>query len=145
MTFIIQASSNNDIDILAQMNLDLYADAGHQREISIEQMKERFQFFIQSDMWNVDLVVADDNIVGYCLWRHEQDDQDIYIRHFWLHENYRGQNYSVQMLDTLTEHCGWGDRRLRLQIFAGNDRMERYWSIQGFKHRSMILERSFKE
>ncbi len=139
----IRPATTNDIDILSQMNLDLYSDSGHQRDISIEQMKGRFQYFIEGDIWNVDLMyLGDDQLLGYCLWRYEHDDRDIYIRHFWITEEFRGKNYSVRAVDALIKQDHWEDKRLRLQIFAENNRMKQYWSLQGFKPRSMILERS---
>lgn len=143
----IRPATTNDIDILAQMNLDLYSDSGHHRDISIEQMKERFDYFIEGDIWNVDLMYLEDEqqdeqLLGYCLWRYEHDDRDIYIRHFWITEELRGKNYSVLALDALIGQEHWEDKRLRLQIFAENNRMRQYWTLQGFKPRSMILERN---
>lgn len=145
MTEIIKISSatQKDIDLLAKMNLDLYADSDHQRELSIEQMKHRFELYIKGQNgWKVDLLHYEDQILGYCLWRYEVDDNDIYVRHFWVCDEFRGKNLSIKALETLERTESWQGRRIRLQIFSTNNRMEKYWSLKGFKPRSILLEKS---
>ncbi|MFV0322051.1 MAG: GNAT family N-acetyltransferase [Alphaproteobacteria bacterium] len=135
----IRNATLEDLDSLAQMNLRLYTEGERRREKSIEDLKDRFRYYLTNSAWNVHIAMIDDNDVGYVLWRFEDDD--VYIRHIWLHSDYRGRGLSEQVLDILTDEF-WGTKRLRIQMFATNERMRNYWKLQGFKERSIIMERS---
>lgn len=135
----IREATQDDLDSLAQMNLHLYTEGERRREKSIEGLKERFRYYLTETKWNLHIAMIDGKDVGYVLWRFEDDD--VYIRHIWLHSDYRGRGLSEQVLDILTEKY-WGDKRLRIQMFATNERMRNYWKLQGFKERSVIMERN---
>ncbi|MFV0430588.1 MAG: GNAT family N-acetyltransferase [Alphaproteobacteria bacterium] len=140
MDVIIRDATANDLDQLALMNLNLYTEGERKREKTIEQLTDRFRFYLEDKAWNIHIAVLDGQDMGYILWRFEDDGDDVYIRHIWLDSKYQGKGLSAQVLDILTDKY-WGDKRLRVQMFATNERMRTYWSLKGFKERSVIMER----
>ncbi len=139
MDFKLREANANDSANLAKMNLHLYTQGERSREKSVEQLEERFQYYIHDKRWNIHIIILDGNESGYVLWRFEDDD--VYVRHFWLAEDYRGSGWSANVLNHLSEEF-WGDKRIRIQMFASNERMREFWGFQGFKERSIIMERS---
>ncbi len=138
MEFSMRAAKIDDVANLARMNLHLYAEGEHQREKSLEQLEERFRYYINDTRWNIHIVLLENKDNGYVLWRFEDDD--VYVRHIWLNEDYRGSGLSANVLDWLSEKY-WNDKRIRIQMFASNERMRNFWHVQGFKERSVIMER----
>ncbi len=138
MEFSMRSATIDDVSNLAKMNLNLYAEGEHQREKSLEQLEERFRYYINDTRWNIQIVLLEGKENGYVLWRFEDDD--VYVRHIWLNEDYRGSGLSANVLDWLSEKY-WNDKRIRIQMFASNSRMRNFWSVQGFKERSVIMER----
>ncbi len=138
MEFSVRTANIDDVGYLAKMNLNLYAEGEHQREKTLPQLEERFRYYINDSRWNINIVLLEGADNGYILWRFEDDD--VYVRHFWLNSDYRGSGLSANVLDWLNDKY-WNNKRIRIQMFASNEKMRSFWKVQGFKERSVIMER----
>ncbi len=139
MDFTMREAHINDAELLGKMNLNLYTEGEHQREKSLEQLEERFRYYINDKRWNINIILLEGEENGYVLWRFEDDD--VYVRHIWISDKFKGKGLSATILDELSENF-WEGKRIRIQMFASNNRMREFWGFQGFKERSIIMERN---
>lgn len=86
-------ANQNDIELLASMNLRLIQDEGHQNEMGIPELVERMSSWTSSE-YSAILFEDCGNPVGYVLWR--DDGSYLYIRQFFIDSNIRRSGQDLE-------------------------------------------------
>ncbi|PIE46309.1 MAG: hypothetical protein CSA44_00460 [Gammaproteobacteria bacterium] len=90
-----KADIQQDLPLLAEMNLALIVDEGHRNSMDIGQLKERMKVWLKSN-YQAHLILNDDSVIGYCLWREYREYT--YIRQLFISADFRRQGFAKNAL-----------------------------------------------
>jgi ribosomal protein S18 acetylase RimI-like enzyme len=76
-------------------------------------------------------------LVAYVLWRDQPDS--VYLRQIYVQREYRRQGAARHLMLTLFQR--WPDKRLTVDVLAGNARALAFWRRMGYQDYAVMLER----
>lgn len=132
----INLATEGDIQVLAELNFKLIKDEAHRNSMSISELGTRLESWFQTG-YSAALFVVDKKVLGYALWRKEDDF--IYIRQFYISDHFRGQGYGKHAFASLKERH-WSNERLRLDVLINNQQGLSFWRSVGFSDYCLTME-----
>ena len=100
LTLSMRVATEEDVPLLAKMNKQLIEDEGHRNPMSIVELSQRMQGWLQGG-WNADVFFRAnteprETVIGYALYQHRReefvpDESVVYLRQFLILREYRGQ------------------------------------------------------
>jgi GNAT superfamily N-acetyltransferase len=122
--------------LLAEMNLQLIRDEGHRNPMSLPELRQRMEGWLAGEYQAV--VIEDNEPSGYALFRLDEDQ--VYLRQFFVRRDRRRQGIGRSAIRWLTEHA-WHDRpRIRVDVLIGNRAAIEFWRAVGFADYALSLE-----
>jgi hypothetical protein len=137
MTLAIRAANDDDLSCLAQMNKHLIEDEGSRNPMSVEQLRQRMQEWLDAD-WKVDLFVENDAVVGYAVYQFRQDEYlldktIVYLRQMFIERTKRSRGLGNRAFELLTQTRIPTDCSIVIDVLATNPKGAKFWSQVGFQ------------
>lgn len=126
-----------DAALLAPLNAHLIRDEGHRNTMSVPQLAERMAKWLRGEYRAVVFESAG-AVVGYALYREEPDH--VYLRQFFVAPGQRRRGIGRGALDWMWAHAWRGERRLRIDVLAGNANGIAFWRGVGLKDYCITME-----
>ena len=144
-TIIVREHTADDFELLARMNRQLIDDEGHRSPKTVEELKERFRRFVAKDGWSVDLLVLDEEVIGFATHRYEDDEtaasgRAVHLRQFFIARHRRGGGIGRAALDELVRARFRPGERIFLHVIETNPGGKVFWSRTGFVPYGTIME-----
>jgi ribosomal protein S18 acetylase RimI-like enzyme len=126
-----------DAEALGRLNHALIRDEGPRTRMSLAELTERMRNWLVYEGYEALLGLDGDAVVAYVLWRDLPDS--VYLRQIYVQREYRRQGTARQLMLTLFER--WPDKRLTVDVLAGNARALAFWRRMGYQDYAVMLER----
>jgi ribosomal protein S18 acetylase RimI-like enzyme len=127
-----------DADTLGRLNHELIRDEGHRNPMTLPELVERMRNWLACDGYEALLGHgAGDEPVAYVLWRDLPDS--VYLRQIYVQREYRRQGTARHLMLSVFER--WPDKRLTVDVLAGNARALAFWRRMGYQDYAVMLER----
>ncbi len=126
-----------DTDLLGRLNHQLIKDEGHRNPMNLAELTERMRAWLAGDGYEALLGYDGDEAVAYVLWRDQPDS--VYLRQIFVQRDYRRQGTARHLMLTLFQR--WPDKRLTVDVLAGNARALAFWRRMGYQDYAVMLER----
>jgi len=134
----LRAASEEDVELLAEMNGRLLVDEGHRSRMTAAELRERMRQWLETGDYEAFIFLnGDGNPVGYCLYA--LHPQHVHLRQFYIAEEFRsrgvGRRCVALALDT------WpADRPVVLDVLVNNARALGFWRAVGFADYAVRME-----
>lgn len=126
-----------DAPALGRLNHQLIRDEGHRNPMNAEELGARMHAWLADEGYEALLGQAGDEVVAYVLWRNQPDC--VYLRQIFVHRDHRRQGVARQLMLSVFER--WPDKRLTVDVLAGNARALAFWRRMGYRDHAVMLER----
>src|SRR3954471_20263764 len=114
MNLTWRAASIADLGLLAEWNHQLIQDEGHRNPMSVAELAERMQQWLQSDYQGV--LFSSDEPVAYALYRMEE--KLVYLRQFFVRRDRRRTGIGRAACSMLQEQIWPPDVRLTVDVLC---------------------------
>ncbi len=144
MELTLRRAILDDVELLATMNQRLIEDEKSRNPMSIEEIKDRMNDFIQKD-WQADLILFDSRVIGYALYQVRPDDYDphlsvVYIRQYFICRDHRAKGYGRTAFQLLKEIRFRNQVDFAIDVLATNSSGKRFWDSVGFEEYSTSMK-----
>lgn len=126
-----------DAEELARLNHELIKDEGHRNPMGLAELTERMRGWLAYEGYEALLGFDGQALVAYALWRDLPDS--VYLRQIYVQRQYRRQGVARHLMLSLFER--WPDKRLTVDVLAGNARALAFWRRMGYQDYAVMLER----
>lgn len=126
--------TQDDLNILADLNKQLIEDEKSDNKMNIDQLKERMRGFLETD-YNAYLFKKQNTVVGYSLVKKSQ--APIYLRQFFICREYRKRGYGREAFNNLMHLLGTD--AIDIEVLCWNNAGKLFWDSLGFKERSVYM------
>ena len=130
-------ATENDTEILAEMNSQLIEDEKHRDPLSLPALQKRMGEWLSGEYTAI-LFESDELPVAYALY-HYQDDF-LYLRQFFVIKEKRRQGIGRQAVNILVEEVFPPDKRLVVTALTQNPNAIKFWRTVGFSDYCLSLE-----
>ncbi len=108
MPILIRSAGLNDMPLLAQMNDRLVEDQGSLNPFSLNELEQRFNEWLQTGAWQIDVILEHEQVVGYAVYQQQgdyyyPDQQVVYVRQFYIEREHRGRGLGRVAFHTLMQ------------------------------------------
>ena len=138
MSTVIRGAEEEDVPSLAVMNGRLVEDQGSENTWSPEEYEQRFTKWLETDEWQVDVILLEDDVIGYAVCQLRGDYYNpqkpvIYVRHYYIDRSHRGQGLGkVAFRKLIDERFPSRYEAIELDVIAENEGGMKFWSSLGF-------------
>lgn len=132
-----RAATVADAALLGRLNHLLIRDEGHRNPMGVDELVERMRRWLNDEGYEALLGFDGDNLVAYVLWRDEPDC--VYLRQIFVQREHRRQGVARHLMLSVFER--WPDKRLTVDVLAGNARALAFWRRMGYRDYAVLLER----
>lgn len=131
----------DDVPLLAAMNRQLVEDEQHRNRIKPDAwFEDRMRTFLAGKYTAV-LFEIDHQAVGYALYAdHDDHDDTIYLRQIWVDRAWRRRGVGLEALRLLETEIWPLDKRLTVEVLAGNQAARAFYNAAGFREYAVELE-----
>ncbi|HEX3139389.1 MAG TPA: GNAT family N-acetyltransferase [Rhizobacter sp.] len=126
-----------DAAALGQLNRQLIRDEGLSNPMGEAELAERMRSWLAYEGYEALLGLDGDKLVAYVLWRNLPDS--VYLRQIYVQREYRRQGTARHLMLSVFER--WPDKRLTVDVLAGNARALAFWRRMGYQDYAVMLER----
>ncbi|MBX3626257.1 MAG: GNAT family N-acetyltransferase [Rhizobacter sp.] len=132
-----RAATVADAALLGCLNHLLIRDEGHRNPMGVDELVERMRRWLTDEGYEALLGFDGDDLVAYVLWRDEPDC--VYLRQIFVQREHRRQGVARHLMLSVFER--WPDKRLTVDVLAGNARALAFWRRMGYRDYAVLLER----
>lgn len=136
-TLCFRPATVADAALLGRLNHQLIRDEGHRNPMGVDALVERMRAWLSDDGYEALLAFDGDDLVAYVLWRDEPDC--VYLRQIFVQREHRRQGVARHLMLSVFER--WPDKRLTVDVLAGNARALAFWRRMGYRDYAVMLER----
>lgn len=136
-TLCFRPATVADAAVLGRLNHLLIRDEGHRNPMGVDELVERMRGWLANDGYEALLGFDGDDLVAYVLWRDEPDC--VYLRQIFVQREHRRQGVARHLMLSVFER--WPDKRLTVDVLAGNARALAFWRRMGYRDYAVLLER----
>jgi ribosomal protein S18 acetylase RimI-like enzyme len=126
-----------DAEALGRLNHQLTKDEGHRDLMNEAALIERMRSWLAYEGYEALLGYDGDKLVAYVLWR--DLPESVHLRQIYVQREYRRQGAARHLMLTLFQR--WPDKRLTVDVLAGNARALAFWRRMGYQDYAVMLER----
>ncbi|MBW5446524.1 GNAT family N-acetyltransferase [Cohnella sp. CFH 77786] len=130
----IHICSDEDLELLANLNRQLIEDEQHDNIMNLQQLKERMSMFIRSD-YQAYLFKDHGAVRGYALVNLRRNP--LYLRHFFICRDCRRAGYGKRAFKQLMSFLQISE--IDIEVMYWNERGRAFWKSLGFKERSIYM------
>ncbi|SEA66706.1 GNAT family N-acetyltransferase [Paraburkholderia sartisoli] len=141
----IQAAKPSQFELLARMNKELIEDEGHRNPMNVEELCQRFERFVSTEGYSLDVILWCNEVIGFATYRQEPDSAEacgyhIHLRQFYISRDVRGRGLGSLAFESLTRARFKRGERLFLNVLETNPRGKEFWKKTGFKPYDTTME-----
>lgn len=136
-SLVFRCATLADAEALGRLNHELIRDEGFRNPMNVAELAERMRGWLAYEHYEALLALDGDVPVAYVLWRDLPDS--VYLRQIYVQREYRRQGTARHLMLTLFER--WPDKRLTVDVLAGNARALAFWRRMGYQDYAVMLER----
>lgn len=134
----LQIVPSTDVRELALMNRMLIEDEGADNPMSIDQLETRLRRWLSGGEYHATMIYRNEEVVGYLLYREEQDAYDIsqkniYIRQFFIKRAYRRRGIGRSAFEQVVSTQFPTGTTIMLEVLASNLQGRAFWERLGFE------------
>jgi GNAT superfamily N-acetyltransferase len=138
MDNLLQLATVEDAPQLAKMNQMLIADEGADNTLSRAQLEERMRRWLADGTYQAVLIHHNDDVVGYVLYREEQNEFNpeqlhIYVRQFFIRRAYRRRGIGHSAFEQVAGTHFPPKAIITLEVLASNVQGRAFWERLGFQ------------
>ena len=131
----IRRATQNDLDLLISMNLQLMSDEQYDRPLEMPAVRTRMQHFISDRNFGAFLFLANDAVAGYAVM--ELDKTPLYLRHFFIQSEFRRKHIGTSCFKLLLKQLKTDT--IDLDVMVWNTRGFGFWKSLGFSERCISM------
>ncbi len=124
---IIRKCTLRDVSQLALLNKQLIDGEKSNNSMSIKELEERMQGFLNTE-YEAYFFVVQENVVGYALVK--KTCNPLYLRQFLIDREYRKQHYGTRAFRSLLEYLNVD--KIDIEVLPWNEPGIRFWESLGF-------------
>jgi GNAT superfamily N-acetyltransferase len=141
----IQAAQPSQFELLARMNKALIEDEGHRNPMSVDELRKRFERFVSTEGYSLDVILWRDEVVGFATYRQEPDNAEacgyhIHLRQFYISRGVRGRGIGSLAFESLMSARFKRGERIFLNVLETNPRGKEFWKKMGFRPYDTTME-----
>ncbi len=136
LDLIYRPAIASDARALAELNHQLIKDEGR-HPMDLAALAARMTQWLGDEGCEALLVEQGGQMVAYVLWRDHGDS--IYLRQLFVRRENRRMGMARHLMTTLFQR--WPDKRLTVDVLAGNARALAFWRRMGYRDYAVMLER----
>ncbi len=133
----LREGTNEDLDLLANLNKELVEDEKQDNKLDITQLKERMRSFMQAGHKYFIFEITP-RIIGYCLVDITRDP--VYLKQFFICRGERLKGFGQACFQKLFEKLNVNS--IDAEVLAWNTRGIKFWKSLGFQDRSIYMRYS---
>ena len=126
-----------DLDLLAEWNHQLIRDEGHRNPMTVPELRQRMQGWLQGAYRAVLFGTAADP-VAYALYR--EDPKEIYLRQLFVRRDRRREGIGRAAMEVLRSQVWPKGKRLTVDVLTSNTRAIAFWRAMGYQDYALTLE-----
>jgi len=126
-----------DLDLLAQWNHQLIRDEGHRNPMTVPELRERMQGWLQGEYQAV-MFEENGEPVAYALYR--EIPGEIHLRQFFVAREQRRHGIGKRAMSVLFDSVWPKDKRLWVEVLCKNETAVRFWRAMGYSDYALTLE-----
>lgn len=134
----IRTAKLADVSALASLNQQLIRDEGHRNPMTLDALSTRMHGWLTSGEYEAAVVLIDDEICAYALYRHEAEY--VYLRQLFVLESQRRNGVGKALFTWLKTQAWPTNQRIRIDVLVGNKRAQAFWRSLGFKDYCLTME-----
>ncbi|MFP4356245.1 MAG: GNAT family N-acetyltransferase [Phycisphaerae bacterium] len=127
----------DDAPLLAELNKQLIVDEGHRNPMNVQQLAQRMRGWLTGEYHGA-IFSQGGSIVGYALWRKEDDGY--YLRQFYIVRESRRRGLGRAGIEWLRRHAWVDAERISLEVLISNQRGVAFWRSVGFADYCLRME-----
>lgn len=131
-----------DVELLANLNLQLIQDEGHVNQLTLSQLADRMTNWLQGD-YRAIIFEDGDPVVAYalyCVGERAEGDRFIFLRHFFVQRAHRRKGIGREAMRLLLSDVFPPNARVLLDVLYHNQGARDFWKKLGFKEHCLTLE-----
>lgn len=132
----------HDLDLLARLNKQLIEDKHSANEMSVAQLRERLQTWLNADYHAVLFEHSSSN-AGYAVYRFRDETSKeprvVYVRQFFIAQAYRRRGVGREAFAQLRRDY-FAEARVVLEVLTANPNGLAFWQSLGFEPYAVTLE-----
>ena len=130
-------ATESDLDSLADWNQQLIRDEGHRNRMTVPELRERMNGWIQSEY---KAVIFDDGgrAVAYALYRETPDE--IHLRQLFVARERRREGLGRRAMAILFDKLWPKNKRLVVEVLCKNAAAIAFWRAMGYADYALTLE-----
>jgi len=129
-----------DAEHLAEMNEQLSRDEGAQPVGPRAAYVERMRTWLEEGRYEAAIAEGGNETIGYVVWRHDPDYDDVFVRQFFVIRAVRGRGLGTRLFEAAVQEF-WKGRSLRLDVYDSNPAGRAFWERLGFAPYSRLMRR----
>lgn len=130
-------ATESDLDLLAEWNLHLIHDEGHQNRMDVPELRERMSRWLAGEYRAV-IFSQDGDPVAYGLYREEPEE--VYLRQFFVRCDRRRMGLGRKAMGLLLQNVWPQNKRLTVEVLCGNTAGVEFWRAVGYRDYCLTLE-----
>jgi len=127
----------DDCGFLAELNHQLIRDEGHRNKMTVAELEQRMKGWLASEYAAV-IFEEGRMVVAYGLYR--EQPEEIYLRQLFVARNRRREGIGRKAFEILRSRIWPKDKRLTVDVLAGNTAAVAFWRAVGYKDYCLTLE-----
>lgn len=127
---VLRAAGNDDVGLLADLNMLLLEEERYDRTFTREELIERMGDFLASS-YDAFFIMSKERVAGYALVNRALSPP--YIRQFYVSPEYRRRGLGRSAVEDIQR--AYAAASLDVEVMAWNDGGIRFWRALGFEHR----------
>jgi GNAT superfamily N-acetyltransferase len=131
------ATVEDDLDLLAEWNLQLIEDEGHRNPMMLPELRNRMQGWLEGEYKAV-VFGPGASPLAYALYREDADE--IYLRQLFVGRGYRSGGIGREIMNILRAEVWPANKRVTVEVLTNNLRAVAFWHTVGCKDYALTLE-----
>jgi GNAT superfamily N-acetyltransferase len=137
VTLTARLAGSDDVNRIAEMNLQLIADEGSGNPMDVPALAARLRGWL-AEGWEAVLFEQGGRVCGYAIYRLQRDEYDeaqtaAYLRQFFICRDRRREGIGRQALELLEERLLPPSSILELDVLEHNRSARAFWEATGFR------------
>jgi GNAT superfamily N-acetyltransferase len=133
----LRKADASHLDHLASMNKELIEDEASRNPMTRSELRSRMAMWLASGKWQIDLVIVDDEVVGYAVWQIRSDEyepgrQFAHIRQLFVIRHRRSCGIGLATVHALESTRFPTPCDVTIDVLVSNPRANRFWTRAGF-------------
>lgn len=130
-------ATEQDIELLAELNHQLIRDEGHRNPMTVPELRERMKVWL-AGVYQAVIFEDGEYPTAYALYK--ESANEVYLRQLFVSRNHRRQGLGRKSVELLRDRVWPNYKRLTVEVLTDNSSAVAFWRALGYKDYSLTLE-----